>query len=271
MNNSLILQILSESIRANQQALDLSGRSLSLMFGTCTNVSDPLGMRRIKVALESKAGLVESDWALRLPVNPYHDAPLPLPGTSVLVAAIDGDIHDLCWISVCCNDTNPADEEQEDFINDSTIRIPGNNKETIGGNDMQVVEGDRTTTVKGDRTHTTEQDERSSVLGNYAHTVNQQETRRTDQNLVVSCGQSITFKTDSGASLTLAASGAVILADAFGHRWNLGGGSGSDWVWDLNGATVQIVNAGGVTINDRQIAVVGARDSDNDTLVNRGY
>lgn len=266
-----LLDLLAESRKAAEYALDLKGRSISLMFGTCTNNKDPLGMRRIKVALESKAGLVDSDWALRLPINPYHDAPLPLPGTSVLVAAIDGDPHDLVWLGVTMNDTNPADDQQKDYVNDNTQTIPGDNKLTVSGDDTQAIGGDRTTTIKGNYTHTAVQDETRTVEGTHTHTVEKQEIRRTDQNLTISCGQSITFKTDSGASLTLAATGSVMLADAFGHKWTLGGASGNSWQWDLNGATVEILNAGGLTINGHQAATVGARDSEGHTLVTRGY
>jgi hypothetical protein len=242
-----ILSILCEAQRASQFALDLKGRSLGLKFCTVTDNRDPLGMRRLKVATESAAGLVSTDWLLRLPIVPNYDPPLPAIGTSVICGFIDSDPHDGVWLGVTCNDTNPADDTQENYVDDSTIRIPGNNKETIGGSDTQTVDSDRTTTVKG------------------------LENRRTDQNLTINCGQTITLATDSGASLTLDTSGAVIIRDAFGHRWTLGGSGGSDWVWDLNGATVQIINAGGVTIDGHQVAVVGARDSDNDTLVTRGY
>lgn len=263
-----LLDLLAESRASAEYALDLKGRSLSLMFATCTNNKDPLGMRRIKVALESKAGLVDSDWALRLPINPYHDAPLPLPGTSVLVAAIDGDPHDLVWLGAIMNDTNPADDQQRDYVNDNSLTVPGDNKLKIDRNDTQAIGGDRTTTVMGNYIARTVQDETRTVEGTHTHTVEKQEIRRTDQNLNISCGQAITFTTDSGASLTLGAAGSVVLADAFGHKWTLGGDS---WEWDLNGASVQIVNAGGMTINGHQVATVGARDSDNDTLVTRGY
>ena len=271
MNNSLLLNILSESIKANQFALDMKGRSFGLKFCTVTDNRDPLGMRRLKVTTESVAGLVSTDWLLRLPIVPNYDPPLPAVGTSVICGFIDSNPHDGLWLGVTCNDTNPADDTQENYIDDSTIRIPGNNKELIGGNDTQTVEGDRTTAIKGDYTHTTDGDENRTVQGEHTHTVNQAESRRTDENLVISCGQSITLKTDSGASLTLAANGAVVLRDAYNHVWTLGGANGSDWVWDLNGATVQIVNAGGITVNGHQVAVVGARDSEGDVLVSRGY
>ena len=274
MNNSLILSVLSEAIQANQFALDMKGRSFGLKFCTVTDNRDPLGMRRLKVTTESAAGLVSTDWLLRLPIVPNYDPPLPAVGASVICGFIDSDPHDGLWLGVTCNDTNPADDTQENYIDDSTIRIPGNNKESIGGNDTQTVEGDRTTTVKGDYTHTTEQNENRTVQGAHTHTVNQAETRRTDQNLTINCGRAIALKTDSGCSITLTEAGFIVLGDAFGNRMVLGGSSGSggyasDLEWIMQGDINLRVN-GKVKINDREICVTGGNDNEGDRFVNSG-
>ena len=274
MNNSLTAQILAESIKANQFALDMKGRSFGLKFATVTDNRDPLNMRRLKVTLEQNAGLVSTDWAMHLNPHPNLDAPLPAVGTSVIVAAIDNDPHDLVWWGPLHNDTNFVDEQQQDFINDNTQTIPGDNKLTIGRSDTQTVEGDRTTTVKGDYTHTTEQNENRTVQGAHTHTVNQAETRRTDQNLTINCGKAIALKTDSGCSITLTEAGFIVLGDAFGNRMVLGGSSGSggyasDLEWIMQGDINLRVN-GKVKINDREICVTGGNDNEGDSFVRSG-
>lgn len=130
---SNILQTLADAQKASAYALEAKDRLYALMFATVTDNNDPNNLRRIKVSLESKGGLVSTDWVMAMRLIPNLDPPLPQVGTSVIVAAIDGDPHDLVWLGPVINATNPQDDRQSDPINDSSQMIPGDNREEIKG------------------------------------------------------------------------------------------------------------------------------------------
>lgn len=80
---------------------------------------------------------------------------------------------------------------------------------------------------------------------------------RTDGDRIINVGQSLTLKNDAGASITLAASGNVVITDAAGNSINLASG--------ITFGTSSLVVGG------KQIATVGALDSRSDTIVQKGW
>lgn len=245
-----ILDVLADSIKANQYAKDMQGRSMSLLFCKVTDNQDPLGLRRIKVTTEGKGALTSTDWLIRMPLIPNYDPPLPPIGSCVVCGFFSGDPHDGAWISVVNNSLNPPDTNQKNPINDSTILIPGDNKETIKGDDTRKVEGDRTSTIEGN------------------------EDRKVGNDLIIDVGETLTLKNTAGASLTLHKSGFIILKDKFGNKLVLGGASGghntpSDLEWTIAG-DINLLTTGKVKINSNEIAVIGAEDTDNDVIVDSG-
>lgn len=281
---SNIFEALAAAQSSSQFAQDLMGRSLGLQFGIVTNTDDPLKIRRIKCTIESKGGLTETDWLMALKVIPNYDPPIPPIGSSVILGFIDGNPHDGVYLGSTINQTNTQDDGQADPVADSTLTIPGDEKETIGGNSTHTIEGDFTHTTKGNVEETIEGTAETLIKKALSHTVEQVENRRTNLNLTIDCGLTLTLRNDAGASLTLTAAGAIVLGDAYGNQIILSAnqvnsGSPAGMMFnltdnatiDLNGRSINIVNAGGVSINGKQVAVVGAVDSAGHTVVNRGY
>lgn len=213
--NSLF-QTLRNAQQTTNELSELSGRTLTVSRCIVTENNDPTKKRRIKVALPSKGGTLQSDWVRRLNDKPNTDSPLPRVGQTVLVLAVDGNAHDLVWLGVQTNDVNPP-LDKVNGVDDHKEETPGN------------------------------------------HTVQ--------------CGRSLRLMNDAGAYIELSELGTVVIGDAFGHTWILGGsssGSGA-WKWDINGDNIDIVNASDFKINGKTIATIGALDSDGDTLQTRGW
>jgi hypothetical protein len=218
-----IFAALNSAISSTQQTVELNGRELFTRRAIVTNNNDPEGQRRIKVALASKGGQLESNWIQRVQFSPSFDDPLPKRGQTVLVMAVDGNPHDMAYLGVITNDPNPS-LDKSNAVDDQSQEIEGESKVTIGSD----------------------------------YTVN--------------CGKSIRLQNTAGAYLELNESGFVILGDAFGHVWTLGGGAGgSGWNWDANGASINIENATDFQVNGKSITTIGAFDSRGDNLVNRGW
>ncbi|BAY23709.1 hypothetical protein NIES2100_35010 [Calothrix sp. NIES-2100] len=222
--------------KASQIALDQQGRHQYPVLAVVTNNSDPENKRRIKVSLPSSPNL-ESDWLRRILPYPQIDPPLPAVGQTVLILYIDGVETNGFYLSVV-NATNPP-RSKDSAQNDYSESIPGNRSTEINGNDDL--------------------------------TVNKTVTTSAAEDITIKAGKSIKFQTDSGAYLELSEAGFVTLADAYGHKWTLGGSGGNAWVWDANGASIQVVNATNFSINNHQIATVGATDTHGDTITNRGW
>lgn len=222
--------------KASQIALDQQGRHQYPVLAIVTNTSDPENKRRIKVSLPSSPGL-ESDWLRRLLPYPQVDPPLPAVGQTVLILYVDGVETNGFYLSTV-NATNPP-RSKDSVQNDYSEGIPGNREIEIAGDDDL--------------------------------TVNQNVNTSAGEDITVKAGKSIRFQTDSGAYLELSEAGLVMLGDAFGHKWTLGGAGGNAWVWDANGASIQVVNASNYSINGHQIATVGAIDTHGDTITNRGW
>ncbi|MDZ7922499.1 MAG: phage baseplate assembly protein V [Marinagarivorans sp.] len=84
-----------------------------------------------------------------------------------------------------------------------------------------------------------------------------EQVERTDGDRTVNVGASLILKNDAGASITLAANGSIIIEDAGGNRLSLDG-------------TIAFATAS-LSIAGKQIATVGAVDSDGEALVSKGW
>ena len=127
-------------------------------------------------------------------------------------------------------------------------------------------------------------DEARVIEGDRVESVRQNDRQVIDESQSVKVGKNLKLENTAGAYLELHESGAVILGDAFGNRFVLGGASaglglptdmvmeqGGDFVWDLNGFDLSFLAAGGISINGSQVATVGAPDTDGDTLTGKGW
>lgn len=239
-----IFNILVQSRRASQIAMDAVGRTPYPSLGVVVNNQDPENRRRVKVALPSNPTL-ESDWLMRLSPYPFVDAPLPQIGQTVLILYADG-IETNGWYLSVMNDTNPSRDKQ-DAIKDLSEEIPGNKDVSIKGDKTEAVEGSVETSIEGNEDH------------------------RTEGDIVVECGKALTLKTDSGASITLSSTGFVEIKDALNRRIRLGGPGGVTNQWDLAGFPLTVINASSFTINGQEVATLGAMDNDGDTLISKGW
>lgn len=241
MNN--IFETLLTSQKASQYALDNVGKINGFQFAFVTDNLDPLRLRRIKVSTESKGGLTNTDWLMPCSLIPFTDPPLPPIDSSVIVGFVNGNPHDGFYVGNVINRTNEPDLTQQDPVNDATKITPGNNADvTRGKSDFRI-----------------------------------------DKDLMIEGGANITIKNDAGCSIKLTSEGAVVIGDAFGHKLVLGGLSGGlgfptdvfmkvgNAVLNMQSETMEIINATDLTINGQSVAVVGALDSDGDTLINKGY
>lgn len=156
MNRSNILQTLADAQKASAYALEARDRQYGLQFATVTDNQDPNNLRRIKVTTEAKGGLVSTDWVMAMRLIPNLDPPLPQVGTSVIIAAIDGDPHDLVWLGPVINMTNPQDDRQSDPINDNSQTIPGDNRKEVGGMSELKIEKSWDITTKEHTHHRTQ-------------------------------------------------------------------------------------------------------------------
>lgn len=288
---------IAQAFTDSQEAATLRGRVLGIQIGTVTNNGvtdglppDPMSMRRIKVRIP-EMGVSETDWLFRINITGYTDFPLPKNGATVAVAFVNGDPHKGCWFGEITNARNPS-YEQSNARDDSFQTIPGDRMQAVQGNEMNQTLGDRENLIEG----------------SYDFVCEGQESRRTEKDVSVSGGQSMTIENDAdcrvhhdktgftchtdktGAGFG-AMNGMIAIADRFGNVLGLGGATGlgangmptgtpgnmaggrfvTDVTIDLNGQALHFVNAGDVTINGKSIAVVGARDSRGDVLVDRGY
>lgn len=126
-----IFALLNSAAAAAQQTVELNGRSIFIQRAIVTNNNDPDGQRRIKVALASKGGQLESNWMQRCNIAPGVDEPLPKRGQTVLVMSVEGNPHDGVWLGVITNNPNPA-LDKPDAIADRYQEIDGESKTTTG-------------------------------------------------------------------------------------------------------------------------------------------
>jgi len=294
LNMTDFFAAMANAASAAALAENLRGRQPFFQRGVVTNNEptepDKIARRCIKVVIPSM-GVTETHWLERINIAPADDPPLPPIGSTVCVGFYGGNPHDGFYLGTPTNLKNPP-FEQDDAVRDSTTTIAGDRSRSVIGGEYDV--------VKGDREFETE--------GNYDRITEGQENRRTEGDLDVSGGQSMTIANDaqckihhdrSGFTCHVDKSGAgfgayqgmIAIADRFGNVLGLGGATGlgangmptgnpgnqaggrfvTDVTINLNGQALHFQNAGDVTINGKSIAVVGARDSKGDVLIDRGY
>lgn len=285
---------LSDAASAAALAENLRGRRIFLYRGSVTRNNpeepDKIARRCIKVTIPS-IGITETYWIERINTAPAEDPALPPIGSTVCVGFYGGNPMDGFYLGVTTNLRNPP-FEQFDAVRDSSTTIPGDRSRSVMGKEYDVVRGDREFETAGDYDRITEG----------------AESRRTEGDIDVSGGRGVTIENDAGCTIHHdqtgftchtdksgagfgAMGGMVAIADRFGNVLGLGGATGlgsdgkptgspgntaggkfvTDVTINLNGQSLNFVNAGNVTINGVPIAVVGAPDSRGDRLVDRGY
>jgi hypothetical protein len=239
-----IFQLLKDSRRANQLALDMEGRSPFCTPAIVTNNADPLNKRRIKVTLQSKGGKTETDWLYRLTPDPYSDPPVPRIGQTVAVMFFDGDAHSGCYLGVLTNSPNPEQSTDAPILDDART-IEGDRVESVGRNDSQRVEESQTIAVG-----------KQLKLQNDA-------------------GASLTLHESGAVVLQDAFGNKLVLGGQSGglgnptdFQWNTVSGNCN---WNLGGNALNIQNAADVTIAGKSVIVTGSTDSDSDVNNTRGY
>jgi len=240
-----IFQILLNTQKASQIALDSAGRVPYPTRGVVTENKDPENRRRIKVALPSNPS-IQSDWVRRLDVTPHSDNPVPAIGQTVLIFYVDGLETDMYYLSLI-NDTNPI-RDKEDPINDCSREIPGNNDLNIKGNETKVVEG-KITTNGGDIEINSEADFKLEVKQNILMNAIQALTLQAAQYVMLKAG-AWSFKLFSNGTSEM--SGGVLTIDC--------GGQG-----------IHFTNCSTLSINGKQITTLGAVDNQGHTIVNKGW
>lgn len=266
---SQILKLLAQSAIANQYADENRLRVFGLMRCVCTDNDPPTDKPRyIRVTTSSKGGKTQTPWLQPMRLIPGYDPPMPLIGSTVICACIDGDPHDMVWLGNVINDTNP-EFEQQNPVADSSQLIPGHNTTRVGGDETNTVAGKRQTLVQGA----------------YSTVSEKTEDRRVEEGLTISVGGSVIIENDAGARITLHESGAVIIESAFGNQLALGGASAgvigltSNFVmqtggaaqWDMGGGSIDLTNVSEAKILGLSIATIGAIDSRGDSIVSRGW
>ena len=91
------------------------------LVGLVTDNDDPLGLRRVKVALPEKGGQIETDWLVSGTGSPYINLPLPQIGQMVNVNFLEGNNHQGMWQSII----NNATAEPPTDINSLLSLVPG--------------------------------------------------------------------------------------------------------------------------------------------------
>ncbi|MBD2168068.1 hypothetical protein H6G04_27155 [Calothrix membranacea FACHB-236] len=211
-----------------------------------TNNSDPENKRRIKVSLPSSPGL-ESDWLRRLLPNPQVDPPLPAVGQTVLILYVDGVETNGFYLSTV-NATNPP-RTKDSAQNDYSEGIPGNREVEVGGNDTLTVSGELSTATNKNATHKAEEDFKVEVKKNILMEALQAITLVAAQYVMLKAGQWFIKLYSNGTT-------------------QMGGGV---LTIDCSGFGIHFVNTGTMSINGKEIATVGAVDTDGDTITNKGW
>ncbi|UKO99357.1 hypothetical protein [Nostoc sp. UHCC 0870] len=240
-----IFEILLNSQRANQVALDQAGRSPYPTLAVCVQNADDQNRRRIKVALPSNPS-IQSDWVRRLDVTPYCDNPVVAIGQTVLIFYVDG-LDTNMWYLPLTNDVNPP-RDKEDPLKDCSREIPGNNELTIKGDDTKTVEG-KITANGGDIEFNSEEDFKLEVK----------------QNILMNALQALTLQ---AAQYVMLKAGVWFIKIFSTGVTEMGGGV---LTIDCGGYGLNFVNVGTMNINSKAISVVGATDSDGDVLVDKGW
>jgi hypothetical protein len=251
------IAILARLAKIETAINDVINRTHPIQLAIVTDNNDPSGERRIRVTREIQGSQSQSYWIQCGRSTSFTDEPLPPIGTPVLIALVGGDPHDVYFLRTLSNQKNPPDKAQSNPIKDNTIEIPGDERKSIRGNLDHDVSGAETRNIDGNLTITVNGGNLSidSTLG------------RIDINAL----DSVNITNESGASIRLMEDGSVLIADKFGKILTWGGGNGTIYNWNMNGANFTITNAANASINGKQIATIGAQDSRGDNLTTRGW
>jgi uncharacterized protein involved in type VI secretion and phage assembly len=250
---NLLARIAALEGRLNQSLNQVS----PIQIATVTDNDDPTGQRRIRVTREIQAGQSQSYWLQCGRSTTFTDEPLPSIGSTVLIACVDGNPHDVYYLRTLANDTNPPDGRQENPIADHTVEVPGDERHSTGGNFTQRIEKNQSIDVSGNISI-------ESSGGKF-------DVRSDMGSLTMSASDTVIIKNDAGASLTLFKNGAILFQDSAGRKIYLGGAANNSCYWDLNSTAINIINAIDFKVNGLSIATVGAIDSRGDSLVSRGW
>lgn len=249
-----IFEILNQSKRANQVALDNVGRIPYPTLGICVDNVDPLNKRRIKVSLSSNPSL-SSDWIRRLDIAPGVDANLPPINSTVIVFFVDGLENNGYYLPII-NDTNPP-KDKGDVINDYSSTIPGNRVVEVGGDESLRVEKIMNIEAGGDINTTTP----DSVNFDSSKGFNVSSER----DIMMTCLNALVLQASTYLRLQAGPTNYIELG-ADGTSKVSG-----NWVFNMGGSTISFVNCGGMSINGKQICTLDAVDSRGDTIVNKGW
>ena len=247
---SKIFEILADSTRANEIALDIDSRISLPMLAIVSANNDPDNKRRIKINLPSSPSL-ESEWLYRLTPNPDLDSPVPKIGQTVMALFQDG-VETEGFYSCIQNATNPAIASDEPLI-------------------------DHTESTKGKRLVDVLKDLLITVAGKWSAQIK--------GNIDIKSNSRITFSNLAGATLTLHEVGVVILQDSLGNQVVLGGqtlglGYPSDIIFNMvssnltlnmNNHSLQLNNCSDLKIGANSVAVVGALVTNGNSVTTKGY
>ena len=254
---SVITDLLARFSALEAKLNTLVGRSSSIQIATVTNNIDPANLRRVRVSTETQGGVSQSYWVQTGRSQTHTDEPIAPIGSTVLIACCQGDPHDMYVLRLLCNDRNPPDPRQNDPIIDNSVEVQGSEYKNVTGDRSHQIRGDETIEVGGNL----------SIQSSGGSLKVRSDMGRLD----ISALDTITIRCDSGSSISLLASGAIVLQDGAGRTLTLPGIVGSSSLFDLNGTVINVINANGFTINGASIATVGALDSRSDVLVTRGW
>lgn len=263
MENKSFIDLLARLSKVEAQIQELDTRVHPLQVATVTEIDDD--RRMIRVTREVQGAQAQDYFLQAGRRSSCEDEPLPPVGTTVLVGAANGDPHDLHLIRTLCNDTNPPDPTQRSPRDDMTIEIPGDERRTVAGNQVNQTGGDRADEVTGEYSLTA----KGQSLTIDALTGGMELTALVGD-VVVRGMRSVRLEDGSGSFILLAA-GTVTIGNAAGQTWQLGVGTGGGCSWNLNGGKAALTNCTGFTINGKEVIVVGSTDSDNDVNNTRGY
>lgn len=281
MTGSKTIQAIVAASMAASDAKLLRGRVYGLQRGIVTadgvnGEKDPQNRRRIRVTIPEK-GVTETGWLESLNIEPYSDPPLPRVGSLVFVMFADGNPHDGVWFGSSCSGSNPA-SDQEDPVNDSSKAVPGDEFHAVNGDEYDLVKGDRDIETEGDYDCIVEGDLFCRTEGDYEVCTGRDQILKTDSGCELRNSRKgyLYHRDNQGAGLYVA-NGVALVKDRYGNQLVLGGGGVSvgaggelsadeaneagatfttDFVIDLQGRNLRIVNAGDVTINGTSVTTV---------------
>lgn len=225
-----ILDLLARLSETSQLAEQMANRDMSVKFCITTGIVDPLDLRRIRVTTAEKGGATQTDWMMRILPCPYWDPPMPTIGMSVAAESFDGNPHDAAYLGPVVNNTNPIFSKKDPFLDDWRY-IPGHSTLEVGqGADYSFGDTYKTEVRSGDWTITVSSG-RCLIEGPSA-------------SIEIDNGQ---IRLNATQSIAMIAPQGITLN---GSLMNVAGGR-----WSIDG---------------REIAVIGAVDTDSDALVTSG-